>query len=118
MNNLRTALSETALTLTYSDEQQLLGFSGMAKSWTNYGVSHEAAQEAETLFSKVSARIERAVFPRMLFTSAKQQPFPASAAVLVSSFTCWDTIFWRLVNFCFQTLLWAEKFAGQLRNQI
>lgn len=69
---LRQLTQDLSATITYSEEQPLFGFSGIAKSWTNYGVSAQSAQQAEALFGEISAFFEKSFASRMLLGAPKQ----------------------------------------------
>lgn len=111
---LRELTRDVTVTITYSDDQQLLGFSGMAKSWTHYGVQDEIAQQAERIFGKLAARIEKLSGAKVMFTSPKQMPFAGVGGGLGFLF---NTLGFQVhqVN---QLLVSNDIFAGKLHDAI
>ncbi|MDR6938881.1 hypothetical protein J2S36_000424 [Arcanobacterium hippocoleae] len=80
--NFREITKNTQIFITYSDALPLLGFSGMAKSWMNYGISAQSAQETEYLIGKIAGRIESLTAARRMLGVPRNMPFSGAGGGL------------------------------------
>ena len=114
LTRLRQLTQDLSVTVTYSEEQPLLGFSGIAKSWTNYGVSAQSAQRAEALFGEISAWFEKVFASQMLLGSPKQMSFAGTGGGLGLLF---NSLGFQVRDLALQ-LAENEVFWGKLRTAV
>lgn len=105
---------DVEFTITYSDEQRLLGFNGMAKSWTHYGVSLQDAQNAEQIISKIELQFEKLLGRNLLFGSLKSTSFAGVGGGLGLFFNLLGLQVQQVADFLFA----KSEFQARLKNKL